>query len=69
MLNDGFVSGSSSRNAEDTLSKHGCRPAPSKHGLAVRLHRLPRTSATSASSDEADAPLLTAAHKVASHGE
>ena len=68
MINDGFVSGSSSRNAEDAIAKYGCSAAPSKHGVAVRLHRLPRASPP-ATAAAADTELHKAASRVAAHGE
>ena len=48
-INDGFVSGANMRDATAALAGgHGCKPRPSKHGVKVTLHTLPRTEACAA---------------------
>ena len=44
MINDGFVSGSNTRDATAALAKSGCAPQPSKHGLSTSLHMRPRST-------------------------
>ena len=49
-INDGFVSGSNTRDASAAIASGGCKPKPSKHGLSMNLHARGRVACESSDS-------------------